>query len=243
MKKNVYACGLFVLGLLGMQDLYAQRTVDLEIEVMNPLDGGIVYYNTPFSFTYKVKNLSGADIEATDTLRFYLTWDGNQVLFMDDNDPNGDLIDYSPKVNNVIAAGDEITLTHVFAIGNLTEEPDMESEFCLKILPSNSQNLIQDTYLPNNEFCYSIQIKNQEETGLEKFASEHIRMYPNPASTQLHLDVVPDGDILISTLEGRVVQSMAGTSDIDVSQMENGVYLISFKIKDRAISQRFIINR
>jgi hypothetical protein len=64
-------------------------------------------------------------------------------------------------------------------------------------------------------------------TGLDESQELAVRIFPNPATTELHVDGLQQGDFRIVTTDGKTVVS--GSFDeqtIDVSKLRNGYYLL-----------------
>jgi len=59
-----------------------------------------------------------------------------------------------------------------------------------------------------------------------------VNIYPNPASATVHIDAPAKLDIKICNLEGQTILTQKAASDIDVSGIANGVYMISLTDKD-----------
>ncbi|WP_165836351.1 T9SS type A sorting domain-containing protein [Taibaiella soli] len=59
-----------------------------------------------------------------------------------------------------------------------------------------------------------------------------VNIYPNPASTTVHIDASAKLDIQIRNLEGQTIMTKKAASDIDISGIANGVYMISLTDKD-----------
>ncbi|PZF72775.1 beta strand repeat-containing protein [Taibaiella soli] len=59
-----------------------------------------------------------------------------------------------------------------------------------------------------------------------------VNIYPNPASTMVHIDAAAKLNVQIRNLEGQTVMTKKAASDIDISGIANGVYMISLTDKD-----------
>lgn len=62
-----------------------------------------------------------------------------------------------------------------------------------------------------------------------------VNIYPNPASTMVHIDAPARLNVQIHNLEGQIIMTKNAASDIDISGMANGVYMISLTDKNGAL--------
>ena len=75
-----------------------------------------------------------------------------------------------------------------------------------------------------------------------------ISIYPNPANTQLSID---NGDIamqelLLYDISGRLLKRVsvhANTTSLDVSDLQNGIYLIKITTRDAAFVRKIQVVR
>lgn len=69
-------------------------------------------------------------------------------------------------------------------------------------------------------------------SAVEEYDGAQLRLYPNPSDSWLHLDmgnrILTQGEIQIVDLTGRILyrSAVSGSTDIDVSSMAQGVYLL-----------------
>ena len=78
--------------------------------------------------------------------------------------------------------------------------------------------------------------------------SGKLSIWPNPASNILNIDISElannEGNIEIFDLSGRIVQSMKTIEEkINISNLENGIYLIKIKNNTDIYSAKFIVNK
>lgn len=59
-----------------------------------------------------------------------------------------------------------------------------------------------------------------------------VNIYPNPASTVVHIDAPAKLNVQIRNLEGQTIMTQKATNDVDISGIANGVYMISLMDKD-----------
>ena len=84
-------------------------------------------------------------------------------------------------------------------------------------------------------------------TGLEEVPADYTGVvYPNPASTEVMLQLPLDADrALLKDLQGRLLwqQSGQGTMNLDVSDLPAGVYLINFQAEERILERHKLVVR
>ncbi len=115
----------------------------------------------------------------------------------------------------------------------------------------DATGLVSDTYMgkflirnndPTNELA-QVAITLGVTVGIdENGETEYVAAYPNPASTVLHIQ--SNGNItnvrLINTI-GQVVYHNTQTSDIDISNLERGVYFVQVDTENGTTTQKILI--
>lgn len=61
---------------------------------------------------------------------------------------------------------------------------------------------------------------------------ENIKIYPNPASTIVHIDAPVKLNVQVRNMHGRLILEKENTSEIDISAIANGVYMILLTDKE-----------
>jgi hypothetical protein len=86
---------------------------------------------------------------------------------------------------------------------------------------------------------YNVSVKENEK-------SENIRVYPNPSSNLIHLELPYSANefptICFYNLNGKLVKEMRGTKTITVEDLSSGVYLIKVIYEEQIYITRFIRN-
>jgi hypothetical protein len=79
-------------------------------------------------------------------------------------------------------------------------------------------------------------------TGINEINKSEISIYPNPASTTLFVKgLTQDSTISIFNSNGKLLLSKQNTSNqIDISNLEDGIYIIKFVDKTGTSSKKFI---
>lgn len=97
----------------------------------------------------------------------------------------------------------------------------------------------------------SVQITVDECLGLNEQAMNEIQLFPNPANNVVNY-VIPEmaGQVEIKMMDatGKVVyvnsvEASSNKREINVADFENGMYMISFKNKDKVTTKRIVISR
>lgn len=80
-------------------------------------------------------------------------------------------------------------------------------------------------------------------SSVNELTNRSLSLYPNPAAGQLHIDGLTEQptDFQILDLNGRVVLKGTATSSIDVSALDNGIYLIDMQVEGASMRQRFVV--
>ena len=73
--------------------------------------------------------------------------------------------------------------------------------------------------------------------GVKENPVQTVSLYPNPAREQVSFDVESDAQVSVYDMTGRMVSTMnvaAGQAQLNVSELENGVYFVNFRFADGA---------
>ncbi len=91
------------------------------------------------------------------------------------------------------------------------------------------------TYNPTNRDCDTL-------TSTSELVVRTIRIYPNPSNGSLTIDS-PNNKVIhveIIDLNGRIIVNQAYTDKIDVSQLDNGLYILKIKTIDMTVYRKLI---
>src|SRR5690606_16618433 len=73
------------------------------------------------------------------------------------------------------------------------------------------------------------------------------RVFPNPASDRLHISNVGSGThITIADLPGRTILRTISSSDsetLDISALQNGIYVVQMEFEGKVSAQKIVVNR
>ena len=84
-----------------------------------------------------------------------------------------------------------------------------------------------------------------DNTGVNEIDAAKVSVYPNPASSMLTingLDGFANLNVKIVNLQGQVVREASNSLDINVSNIESGIYFIKIECDGQQYLKKFIIN-
>ncbi len=222
MKKTILLCQLALLA--GITHISAQgRRIDLETNLVSPVDDETIVLNQPFDLEFYFKNLGPDPIMAGDTL---------VLLFSGMPNYAGFLIGATKNVNDTIHFKTTITVTTT---------PSNPFNFCVRGQIYDAIHTDPDP--TNNEKCNLVYFTDGSTGVADLVSSESIPVssvviYPNPANDQIRLNykVKEHGDVTMTIIDmsGRKVMHVglgmkkAGNTkiDADVSTLTPGMYLV-----------------
>ena len=73
-------------------------------------------------------------------------------------------------------------------------------------------------------------------------SSENFKIYPNPATIKLNIDI-PNSDvskISINNYIGQTVYKGINQTQIDIANLQSGLYFITIELGQKTITQKFI---
>ena len=77
-----------------------------------------------------------------------------------------------------------------------------------------------------------VKVTGQHLTAVNENAATTVGVYPNPASVQVSFTLDSDAQVSVFDMTGRMVREMnatAGEAQLNVSELENGVYFVNFR--------------
>ncbi len=79
-------------------------------------------------------------------------------------------------------------------------------------------------------------------SGIEISEAEELAFFPNPASSMLNFNGLTSGSVKIMTLAGKTIveESLSNTSQLSISELPAGVYLIQIKCEQKITIQKLI---
>ena len=79
----------------------------------------------------------------------------------------------------------------------------------------------------------------------EQLVEQDVRIYPNPASSSIHIDGVSNGtSIAVYDIMGRQVMQEAFRNELSVSHLSNGLYLLNITTAEgNVITKKIMVNQ
>lgn len=163
-----------------------------------------------------------------------LSWEGSNITVTSKGELYGQVtLEYGDnyKMFTIYVPSGELEFTYNL-VGPYNEEKsfkiynaDMEMIYYEPISPTGPEDGLFLTYL--NDCGYGVSVE-QTELDLSK-------VYPNPVSNVLYFDMEDViGNVTIYDISGKMVKSVALVNNsIDVSELSNGLYFISFQTENR----------
>ena len=204
------------------------QTKDMKITMIKPADNDKIINGQPFNIEYVITNNGTVPTVASDSLIVLYIINTTQVI---------SIAGQSPAIftNKIMNAGDTIwrKFTINLTISGLSGPTPLP--FCAKLYAQNG-NVTIDPDQSNNNACVSITAPVSEiESALQK-----LEVYPNPASSILHIsfDYEPAKEISIIDLSGRFIAKTiieGNNTEINLSNLNNGMYLYQIIKNDGSI--------
>lgn len=215
---------LFTALLSCCQLTFGQRQMNLSATIVSPPNGTYVQFDQQFTVGIEVENIGDEDLNAEDSLRISLTFNGSPVAFFIDGAPT------MYMYRNGIPINAAQTFTHTFElIFNPTLIQD-SLEVCYTIEPINGSDPIQEVDLTDNKSCvYLNVVEDISVVGIENISIETVTASPNPVHGQFQLSILPESSVSLVDLSGKEIRSYeANISIFDVHDVNEGVYFVRF---------------
>jgi hypothetical protein len=68
-------------------------------------------------------------------------------------------------------------------------------------------------------------------------------MFPNPAKDVLNIKGAKGAQVIISTLDGRRVKTLENVSQVNISDLSNGTYVVTIKEGKNVSTQKLVIQK
>jgi len=80
-------------------------------------------------------------------------------------------------------------------------------------------------------------------TSAKSMKSEGFNMFPNPAQNVLNISGARNAEITFMNIDGRVIKTVRNVSQVNISDLSNGSYLVKVAIGDNVSVQKLLIAR
>ena len=97
-----------------------------------------------------------------------------------------------------------------------------------------------------NTQSWKVSVSVQRAVGIGTSSAESIRVYPNPASEYVHIELTREAHIRMHDLMGKLCYSkdhVNGDQTINLSEFKEGIYIVSLHMEDGSLQQRKLIIR
>ena len=157
-----------------------------------------------------------------------LICDGDSGYFFELDQSNNIVWEYinPDTANGILSQGDAPSANFVFRA--LKFSPDFSAFVGRDLTPGNPIELN-----PDLSECNLL--------GVDDFALNNLKIYPNPASNEIHIDYHSTIDsISIFNVLGERISYHTHTNFIDISTFQSGVYFLKVGSENKSITKRFI---
>jgi len=93
---------------------------------------------------------------------------------------------------------------------------------------------------------WKVSVSVQRTVGIGTSSAESIKVYPNPASEYVHIELTREAHIRMHDLMGKLCYSKDhanGDQNIMLSEFKEGIYIVSLHMEDGSLQQRKLIIR
>jgi len=95
----------------------------------------------------------------------------------------------------------------------------------------------------SNQGIWALNLEGESSLSVEKNISNIINIYPNPVDNQLIIDGLPNTvRVSIYNLLGKLVFSKQTSREVNVSQLQRGVYILKLNDGEKEVIKKFIKN-
>lgn len=186
-------------------------------------------------FKAKVKNLGSTTINS-----FFLTADRGSFA----GDACYRKFIHQQFSNLNIAPGDSATVITDTVVALLQQPHSLNSthigNLCFVASAPNEEN---DEILINNVHCPNLSLSP---TGLTESATHFSEplFFPNPANSVITFKNIPqDAEISIINYTGKVCKTTHGSSELNVSDLQDGIYFLGLKTSQKTINLKLLIQK
>lgn len=221
--------GLFLVSASAV----AQRDIDLQLTLITPADGEYIPPMQNFPITVSVKNVGTTNLEAADSVAWYLLMNGDTITFQPQNE------NHVFFTGNFLAPGDSVSFTRY--MGFDASFQDMIIDLCVFVRPFSEADPATDPQLGNNTDCATINVMN-DPAGLEEWSAIRIRVSPNPATDQFTvLAEKPVKSVGLIDASGKAVAVNVSGTTVDCRGVEPGTYFVVVETTEGKALQRIVI--
>ena len=80
-------------------------------------------------------------------------------------------------------------------------------------------------------------------TGIKNIKADAFSIYPNPAKDVLKIKGAKSAEVIIRTIDGRRVKTVENASEVNISDLANGTYIVTIKEGKNVSTQKLLIQK
>ena len=229
MKNLLLGC--LAAGTLAFSSV-AQK--DIEATMTAPTNGTTIQAGVPFDVVFTVTNAGVDDLVIDDSVYFAVTVAGNNIF--------GTNIYLADRTQTVVAAGESWSYT-ASGIEFATIPATATEDMCvvLFLYEGTAATPTAEPNTANNTSCQSVnfQMGTASVTDGISLILPEVSVYPNPASDVVTFETkgMEAANLVITSLAGKVVvsTSVEQATDINVSELESGVYFYTVSAENGSV--------
>ena len=245
--------GYIVYMLAGYQSIYGNLYNDYSDILRSPYDEIVVPYFNGNNTTLGMNSLNNQlpqiiqELVVDSVLENFLNAqaDFSHPLWqaMADNDNH----DWNPTrpIRMYYCTGDEqVSFQNAIAAGAAFEANGIENAEAVYMGDGNHNECILPS-LTDVYYWFDTLRSPCQENGLQLLKTEHVELFPNPVSDELHITIKSPGkhELLVCDGFGRTVyhlKEISGKSSISLSDFQSGVYFVEVRSNEHSVVQKII---
>jgi hypothetical protein len=229
MKRILLALSLCAVGFS-----WGQREMDFATTILAPADNAeLPQYQTVY-FNLELVNQGTEDLLPTDSLYIYITLNGDLMVFQPGN------MDHMLRTGNEINASE--TFSFSIPMGFADGFENTTNEMCILVVPVNAADEIEEATIMDNTDCVIFTVA-ENNAALDELSAESAVVYPNPAKEVFQIsELVDNGIVELYNPEGKRVEQLSQTGDsFDISEIQNGAYLLKYAVNSVEKTTRLVV--
>jgi len=179
---------------------------------------------------------NGADIPGATFVTFNATTSGMYRVYVNVSGGSGSCIDTSVAVNVLV---NSLPTPPISFSGAALYTSNTYSGYQWYLNTASIPGANSSSYVPLLNGSYRVRVSDGigcygysspfliTNVGIKEVNKESVRIFPNPASSILHIESAQAVKAVVTGIEGKVVLSQDGVLDLDISGLANGLYIIT----------------
>lgn len=167
--KKILSCCLFILCFIAVHEVFAQKDIDLQLELLEPIDGSVYNAGDTMFIEIRIINHGPEDIQLEDTFRI-----ANNETFV-------------PMLITNVEIPASTNFDFLIGVTIYAPEEDESISRCYYILSQANVGFLDDIQ-DNDTTCFTVTFKGST-TSIDENLKETVMVYPNPMSDVLNIDL------------------------------------------------------